>query len=115
MIFSLTGIFAVLSFAVQPFLPLILAVLAVLVIVQLIARRRSYRSGTYRYFPAAIMALLVGLSTLWWLPALTYSSLAFVTTLIDWTALIAAALGVALVTWLVLHPLSYLIRGPRQS
>jgi hypothetical protein len=46
---------------------------------------------------------------------LTSSRLAFVATVTDWAALIAAALGVALIAWLVLHPLSYLIRGRRQS
>ncbi|MFA7488965.1 MAG: hypothetical protein WCY72_12935 [Lysobacteraceae bacterium] len=115
MTFSLAGILAVLSYALPPFLPLILAVLAVLVLVQLLARWRNYRTGSYRCMPAAMMALLAGLATGWWLPALTHSHLAFVTTVIDWVALIAAALGVALVTWLVLHPLSYLVRGPRHG
>lgn len=115
MTFSLAGILAVLSYALPPFLPLMLTVLVVLVLVQLLARRRNYRTGSYRSMPAAMVALLAGLATAWWLPALTHSRLVFVTTVIDWVALIAAALGVALVTWLVLHPLSYLVRGPRQG
>ncbi|MFP4136767.1 MAG: hypothetical protein ACLFSR_00250 [Halomonas sp.] len=113
--FSLAGILAVLSHAIPPFLPLILAILALLVLAQLIGRLRGYRLTDYRCRPAGIVALLAGLSTLWWLPLLTSSRLAFVATVTDWAALIAASLGVALVTWLVLHPLSFLVRGPRRA
>jgi ABC-type transport system involved in cytochrome bd biosynthesis fused ATPase/permease subunit len=112
--FSLAGILAVLSHAIPPFLPLILAILALLVVAQLVGRLRGYRFTDYRCLPAAIVALLAGLSTLWWLPRLTGSRLAFVATAADWAALVAAVLGVALITWLVLHPLSYLVRGPRR-
>ncbi|MDI5891291.1 hypothetical protein [Halomonas rhizosphaerae] len=112
--FTLSGILAVLSHAIPPFLPLILALLALLVIAQLLGRLRGYRFTAYRCVPATIVALLAGLSTLWWLPQLTGSRLAFVATATDWAALVAAALGVALLTWLVLHPLSYLVRGPRR-
>ncbi|MBB3185097.1 apolipoprotein N-acyltransferase [Halomonas fontilapidosi] len=112
--FSLAGILAVLSHAVPPFLPLILAILALLVVAQLVGRLRGYRFTDYHCRPAAIIALLAGVSTLWWLPRLTGSQLAFVATATDWAALVAAALGVALLTWLVLHPLSYLVRGPRR-
>lgn len=115
MTFSLAGIFAVLSYAIQPFLLMIIAVLLALVVVQLVARLRQYRSTSHRCRPAAIVALLAGLSTVWWLPALTHSRLALVTSVVDWLALIAAALGVALISWLVLHPLSYLVRGARQN
>ncbi|GGE53512.1 hypothetical protein GCM10011533_02450 [Streptosporangium jomthongense] len=115
MTFSISGIFAVLSYAIQPFVTLILAVLAVLVIVQLVARSRHYRAGSHSCTPAAIVALLAGLATVWLLPMLTSSRVAFVTTVVDWLALIAASLGVALIVWLILHPLSYLVRGARQS
>lgn len=112
--FSFDGILAVLSHAIPPFLPLILAILALPVLAQLVGRLRGYRFSDYRSLPAAIVALLAGLSSLWWLPLLTHSQLAFVATITDWAALIAAVLGVGLITWLVLHPLSYLIRGPRR-
>ncbi len=111
--FSLDGIFAVLSNAIPPFLPLILTALAVLIIVQLFARRRSYHLRAHRCIPTTIVALLTGLSAVWWVPVLTHSRLAFVTTAVDWLALIAAASGVALLTWLVVHPISYLVRRPR--
>ena len=112
--FTLAGVFAVLSHAIPPFLPMILALLALLVLAQLPARLRGYRMTDHRYRPAAMIALLAGLSTLWWLPMATHSRLGFVATATDWTLLIAAALGVVLITWLVLHPLSYLVRGSRQ-
>lgn len=110
--FSLAGILAVLSHAIPPFLPLILTILALLVVTQLVGRLRGYRLTDYHCRAAGIVALLIGISTLWWLPLLTHSRLAFVATATDWAALIAAATGVALVSWLVLHPLSYLARGP---
>lgn len=110
--FTLAGIFAVISHAIPPFLPLILAILGVLVLAQLLGRLRGYRMTAHRSRPSAIAALLAGLSTLWWLPMATHSRLAFVATPTDWALLIVAALGVALITWLVLHPLSYLVRGP---
>lgn len=113
--FSLAGILAVLSHAIPPFLPLILASLAVLVLAQLIARLRGYRMSGHHCRPSAVLALLAGLSTLWWLPLMTHSQLGFVATLTDWAALIAAALGVALISWLVVHPLSYLVRGSRRD
>lgn len=113
MSFSLAGIFAVLAHAIQPFMTLILTIMVVLIAVQLVARLRSYRTKTHHCMPALIVALLGGLSAVWWLPVLTHSQLGFVTTIVDWLALTAAALGIALLAWLVLHPLSYLIRGPR--
>lgn len=115
MTFSLAGILAVLSYAIQPSLLMILAILFVLVVVQLVARLRQYRARSHRCRPTAIVSLLAGLSAIWWLPVLTHSRLALVTAIVDWVALIAVALGVALVTWLLLHPLSYLVRGPRQA
>ncbi|MCA1806131.1 MAG: hypothetical protein LC646_12590 [Xanthomonadaceae bacterium] len=112
--FSLDGILAVLSYAIPPFLPLILAILAMPVLAQLAGRLRGYRMTDHRSRPAAIVGLLAGLSSLWWVPLLTHSRLAFVATMTDWAALSAAAFGVVLITWLVLHPLSYLVRGPRR-
>ncbi|QFU02829.1 hypothetical protein FIU83_14380 [Halomonas sp. THAF5a] len=112
--FTLSGILAVMSHAIPPFLPLILATLALLVVAQLVGRLRGYRFADYRCLPAGIIALLAGVSSLWWLPMLTHSRLGLVATVTDWAALVAAALGVALITWLVLHPLSYLVRGPRR-
>ncbi|WP_163574187.1 hypothetical protein [Halomonas faecis] len=111
MSFTLSGILAVLANALPPFLPLILAMVALLITVQLIGHLRGYRLVNHHCQLTAIVSLLVGISTLWWLPWLTHSRLAFVATLTDWAALIVAALGVAIVTWLVLHPLSYLVRG----
>ncbi|MFO8152058.1 hypothetical protein [Thioalkalivibrio sp.] len=113
--FTLAGIFAVMAHAIPPFLPLLLTILAVLVLAQLLGRLRGYRMTAHRYRPVAIVALVAGLSTLWWLPMATHSRLAFVATPTDWALLIAAALGVTLITWLVLHPLSYLMRGPRRG
>jgi len=83
MSFSLAGIFAVLSHAIQPFVALILIILAVLIAVQLVARLRSYRTKAHHCKPAMIVALLAGLSAVWWLPMLTHSQLGFVTSIVD--------------------------------
>lgn len=109
--FSLSGILAVMSHAVAPFVPLMLAVAVVLVLAQLAGRLRGYRLGRYHSRPVALIALLGGLSTLWWLPLVTHSQLDHVSTAPGWAALMAAALGVALLVWLTLHPLSYLLGG----
>ncbi|MGO2132486.1 MAG: hypothetical protein ACTH3D_06240 [Halomonas sp.] len=113
--FSISGILAVLSQAIPPFLPLIIGLIAVLVIVQLVARMKRYGASGHRCLPAALVAVLIGASAFWWLPMLTNSRLAFVNTATDWAALCLAAVAIAIYAWLVLKPLSYLVRGTRPA
>lgn len=54
-------------------------------------QRKISGASAHKCTPAAIVALLAGLSAVWWLPALTHSRVVFVTTVVDWLALIAAA------------------------
>ncbi|WP_027966627.1 hypothetical protein [Halomonas halocynthiae] len=109
--FSISGIVAVLTQAIPPFLPLIFSLLAVLILVQLTARVKHYATSGHHCLAAALMAVLAGASAFWWLPLLTNSRLAFVSTVTDWAALCLAAVAIAIYAWLVLNPLSYLLRG----
>ena len=108
---TIQGALTILMYALAPFLWLIVAGVALLVVIQLVARLRGYRALTYRCLGANLAALAVGLSGLWWIPAFTNSRLAYVATAFDWVALIGAVVGMAIAAWLVLHPLSYLLRG----
>ncbi|MFY0989870.1 hypothetical protein [Halomonas sp. C05BenzN] len=110
---TVSGALTILMYALAPFLGLILGALAVLIGVQLIARLRGYRALQYRCLGANLAALAVGLSGLWWIPLFTHSRLSYVATVFDWAAMIGAVIGLAIAAWLVLHPLSYLVRRPR--
>ena len=110
---TIQGALTILMYALAPFLWLIVAGVGVLVIAQLVARLRGYRTLHYRCLGANLAALAIGLSGLWWIPLFTHSRLAYVATLFDWVAMIGAVIGLAVAAWLVLHPLSYLVRGPR--
>jgi hypothetical protein len=108
---TISGVITILMYALAPFLWLIVAGLALLIGVQLIARLRGYRALAYRGLGANLAALAAGLSGLWWIPAFTHSRLAYVATLTDWATLIGAMVGLTIAAWLILHPLSYLVRG----
>ncbi len=112
---TIQGAFTILMYALAPFLWLIVAGVMVLVAVQLAARLRGYGALRYRCLGANLAALAVGLSGLVWIPAFTNSQLGYVATAFDWVSMIGAVVGLAVSAWLVLHPLSYLVRGQRQS
>lgn len=112
---TIQGSLTILMYALAPFLWLIVGGVGLLVVVQLIARLRGYGALRYRCKGANLAALAIGLSGLWWIPAFTNSQLAYVATLFDWAAMIGAVIGLAIAAWLVLHPLSYLVRGKRQA
>lgn len=112
---TIQGALTILMYALAPFLWLIMAGVAALVAVQLVARLRGYGALRYRCLGANLAALAVGLSGLVWIPAFTNSSLGFVMTAFDWVAMIGALVGLAVAAWLMLHPLSYLVRGQRQA
>lgn len=110
---TIQGAVTILMYALAPFLWLIVGAVGVLVVVQLMARLRGYRTFQYRCQGANLVALAAGISGLWWIPLFTNSQLGFVATLFDWAAMIGALVGLAIAAWLVLHPLSYLVRAPR--
>ncbi|GEM_PF-747156 len=110
---TIQGALTILMYTLAPFLWLIVGAAGVLVVVQLVAHLRGYRIFHYRCLGANLAALAVGISGLWWIPLFTNSRLTYVATLFDWVAMIGAVVGLAIAAWLVLHPLSYLVRAPR--
>ncbi|WP_416137883.1 hypothetical protein ACM26W_15550 [Halomonas sp. HK25] len=109
---TIQGALTILMYALAPFLWLIVAGVGLLLAVQLVARLRGYHALGYRCLGANLAALAVGLSGLWWIPAFTNSRLAYVATLFDWVAMVGAVIGLTVAAWLVLHPISYLMRAP---
>lgn len=112
---SIAGVLTILWYALAPFIWLIVAGLMLLVAIQTIAHLRGYRLFAYRCLGANFAALVVGVFAFWWVPLLTRSRLAYVTTLFDWVALLGAVFSVMLVAWLLLHPLSFLLRGAKRD
>jgi hypothetical protein len=112
---TVTGALTILWYALAPFLWLMVAGLLLLVTVQVLAHLRGYRILGYRCLGSNLVAIAIGLSGLWWIPLFTNSSLAYVATAFDWAALIGAVIGLAVVAWLVLNPLSYLLRARQPS
>ncbi|PMR73368.1 DUF5368 family protein [Billgrantia endophytica] len=110
---TFSGALTILMYALTPFLWPIAAGVVALVVVHLLARLRGYRMMAYRCPGASLAAMAAGVSALWWIPAFTHSRLAYVSSVFDWVAMIAAIIGMSLVVWLALHPFSYLLRGRR--
>lgn len=112
---TVTGALTILMYALAPFLWVIVAGLLLLGGIQIVAHLRGYRIHAHHCMAANIAAIAVGLTGLWWIPLLTHSRLAYVTSVFDWIALSGAVIGLALVAWLLLHPLSYLLRAGQTS
>lgn len=112
---TIQGVLTILMYALAPFLWLIVVGVSLLAAIQLVARLRGYKALYYRCLGANLAALSVGLSGLWWIPFFTHSRLAYVATTFDWVALVGAMFGLTIAAWLVLHPLSYLLRGNRKQ
>lgn len=115
---TVEGALTILMYALAPFTWLLMAGLVVIVTIQLLAHLRGYRLLGYHSLPAGLAAIAIGLSGLWWIPPFTHSRLAYVTSVFDWVAMAGAVVGLALVAWLLLHPLSYLLQPrsqPRQG
>ncbi|MCE8017621.1 DUF5368 family protein [Halomonas sp. MCCC 1A17488] len=112
---TMTGILTILMYALAPFLWLIVTSVVLLLTVQLLAHLRGYRILGYRCLGANLAAIAVGLTGLWWIPLFTHSRLAYVASVFDWIALIGALFATAILAWLVLHPLSFLLRGKSAS
>jgi len=108
---TITSILTILMYALAPFVWLIVAGVVVLVVVHLLAYMRGYQITEYRCMLATIVAVLIGLSAVFWVPWLTNSQFAYITTVFDWVAAIGSVIGAFIVAFLLLHPLSYLVRG----
>ena len=108
---TFTGVMTILMYALAPFAWLIVAGVVVLVGAHLLAYMRGYQLSQYRCHLATALAALLGLSALAWIPMLTNSQLGYINTMVDWLGLLGGVVGTFIVAFLLLHPLSYLVRG----
>lgn len=108
---SISSILTVLLYALEPFAWLIVAGAVILLAVHLLAYMRGYQITQYRCLLATGAAALIGLSAFFWVPWLTNSQFTYISTVFDWVAAIGSIIGAFVVAFLLLHPLSYLIRG----
>lgn len=107
---TISSMLTVLMYALAPFIWLIVAGVVILVVLHLLAYMRGYQFTQYRCLLATGLAAVVGLSAMFWVPWLTNSQFAYITTPFDWVAAIGSVIGAFVVAFLALHPLSYLIR-----
>ncbi|CAM3992258.1 hypothetical protein VRRI112168_09460 [Vreelandella rituensis] len=107
---TIYGTLIVLMYALAPFVWWLMAGITFLIALHIIAYLRGYQLTQYRCYPALVIAALIGLSSLLWIPWLTHSQLSYIATVFDWVALIGAMVGVFVLAFLALHPLSYLVR-----
>ncbi|XKH59473.1 hypothetical protein LG290_12405 [Halomonas sediminis] len=87
--------------------------LIILLGLHLAAYIHGYQFLVYRCYGAIIASLLVGASAFWWLPLLVDSQLAYVDSFFGWVVLATCAFWVAVIAYLYLHPLSFLLRETR--
>ncbi len=106
---TISGILTIIMYALAPFAWLIVAGVVIVVGLHLLAYLRGYQVTRHRSLVALLLAVLIGLTALVWVPWLTNSTLSYVATVFDWLALIGAAIATFVVALVVLHPLSYLI------
>lgn len=107
---TISGIFTILMYALAPFMWLLVAGGITLAGLHLLAYLRGYQITRYHHRPTTLLALILSLTALFWVPWLTHSRLGYVVTLFDWVALGGAIIATFVMAFLVLHPLSYLIR-----
>ncbi|KPQ24496.1 MAG: hypothetical protein HLUCCA13_09575 [Halomonas sp. HL-48] len=112
---TISGIFTILMYALAPFTWLLVVGSIVVISLHLLAYLRGYQITQHRSRYATILAILIGLSAVAWVPWLTHSTLANVATLFDWVALTAGIVAIFIISLVILHPLSYLISLLREG
>lgn len=100
----------ILMFALAPYAWWLVVGTCAFIALHFVAYLRGYQVTQYRCLIATALAALTGLSAVWWIPILTHSRLSYVATLVDWIALIGAIAAIFFLAFLVLHPLSFLVR-----
>lgn len=107
---TISGMLTILMYALAPFMWLLIIGGIVVTGLHLLAYLRGYQITRYRHRPTTLLALILGLTAILWVPWLTHSTLNYVATLFDWIALSGAVIATFVLAFLILHPLSYLIR-----
>lgn len=106
---SIDGMLTILMYALAPFKWLLIMGLIVIIALHLLTYLRGYKITHHRSRLTNLLALLIGLTAILWVPWLTHSTLGYVATVFDWIALIGAAAATSVIAFIILHPLSYLI------
>ncbi|MGY4879071.1 DUF5368 family protein [Vreelandella aquamarina] len=107
---TISSMLTVLMYAVTPFIGFIVAGAVILGVLHLLAYVRGYQLTQYRCLAATGLAAVVGISALFWVPWLTNSQFAYISTPFDWIAAIGSVIGAFVLAFLAFHPLSYLIK-----
>src|SRR5699024_9470700 len=107
---TISGILMIIWYAIKPWLGLGALLLALLIAAQVSARLKGYTRNSESGLSAKIVPPIVFVGAFFFVPWATKSSISYVNTWVDWSALIAAAVAMAVYAWLLLRPLCYLRR-----
>lgn len=106
---SIGGMLTIVMYALAPFMWQLIGGVFIMISAHLLAYLRGYQVTRHHSRFATLLALLIGLTALLWVPWLTHSTLGYVATMFDWVALVGAAVATFAIALIILHPLSYLI------
>lgn len=106
---SIGGMLTILMYALAPFMWLLIGGFLIMISVHLLAYLRGYQVTRHHSRFVTLVAIVIGLTAIVWVPWLTHSSLGYVATMFDWVALVGAAVATFAIALIILHPLSYLI------
>jgi len=112
---SIGGMLTILMYALAPFMWLLISGLLIIIGVHLLAYLRGYQVTRHHSRFATLLALLIGITALLWVPWLTHSTLGYVATVFDWIALMGAAIATFVIALIILQPLSFLISLQREG
>jgi hypothetical protein len=111
---NLLSILIVLWYTVQPYIGLIVLALAVLLVLQVLARLKGYSFKAPGRGLAVLLGFGVGVLAMILAPIVTRSAMYMVVTPFDWAALILVGVGALVYGWLIIHPTLHLFR-PRSG
>lgn len=106
---TISGMLTILMYTLAPFVWLIISGLIIIFSLHLFAYINGYQIIRHRSRLSGLFAILFGLTAIAWVPWLTNSTLGYVATTFDWLALVASAIAISLIAYIIIHPLSYLI------
>ncbi|BCK04701.1 MULTISPECIES: hypothetical protein [Vibrio] len=95
---DILSIATVLWYTVQPYLWLVLLLLAIFVVSLWVGKERPAADGK-----ALILAIIIGVAVMLLAPTITGSSLGYVATTFDIVTLVGIGVGATLYTWLVVR------------
>lgn len=112
---SIGGMLTIVMYALAPFMWQLIGGVFIMISAHLLAYLRGYQVTRHHSRLATLLALLIGLTALLWVPWLTHSTLGYVATVFDWIALIGAAIATFVIALIILQPLGFLISLQREA